>query len=295
MTTPGQPVRHALNGGLAAAPFQVDRNGVSNGNYRRNGDGNGNGTPPRYFQLNGPQLPLTPTEPPSTPEPSPPRTASQQRPENDADSDIARPTTPSLAARATTMPARAEDLIHDDTERDVIEDNERQRKKGAAKPKVRNEEEDERAQHYPRISRPVELMRQAYDCVVIGSGYGGSIAASRMARAGKSVCLLELGKEKWPGEYPVAMTEAVQELHTSGELSVGWLGQQIETGSPTGMFHLMFGKGQNAIVCNGLGGTSLMNANVFLEADKHTMAMKAWPPQLRQQGVLDPCKRPLTV
>jgi hypothetical protein len=50
---------------------------------------------------------------------------------------------------------------------------------------------------FPRLSRPVELMRPSYDVVVIGSGYGGAVAASRMARGRQSVCLLELGREKW--------------------------------------------------------------------------------------------------
>lgn len=53
------------------------------------------------------------------------------------------------------------------------------------------------SKRFPRISRPVELMRPSYDVVVVGSGYGGGVAASRMARGGQSVCLLELGKEKW--------------------------------------------------------------------------------------------------
>lgn len=35
--------------------------------------------------------------------------------------------------------------------------------------------------------------------IVIGSGYGGGICASRLARAGVQVCMLERGKEKWPG------------------------------------------------------------------------------------------------
>jgi NADPH-dependent 2,4-dienoyl-CoA reductase/sulfur reductase-like enzyme len=50
---------------------------------------------------------------------------------------------------------------------------------------------------YPRISKPMELLRHQYDVVVIGSGYGGGVAASRMARGGQSVCVLERGKERW--------------------------------------------------------------------------------------------------
>lgn len=50
---------------------------------------------------------------------------------------------------------------------------------------------------FPRISRPVELLRPDYDVVVIGSGYGGGVAASRMARGAQSVCVLERGKERW--------------------------------------------------------------------------------------------------
>ncbi len=58
-------------------------------------------------------------------------------------------------------------------------------------------ENGEAGKIFPRLSIPVELMKHQYDVVVIGSGYGGGVAASRMARGGQSVCLLELGKEKW--------------------------------------------------------------------------------------------------
>ena len=44
-----------------------------------------------------------------------------------------------------------------------------------------------------RISKPVYYMQEHYDVVVVGSGYGGAIAASRMARTGKRVALLERG------------------------------------------------------------------------------------------------------
>ena len=62
--------------------------------------------------------------------------------------------------------------------------------KSQAKPKAKTPERI-------RISRPVELIKPEYDVVVIGSGYGGGVAASRMARARQSVCVLELGREKW--------------------------------------------------------------------------------------------------
>jgi len=52
-------------------------------------------------------------------------------------------------------------------------------------------------QQFPRISKPLELLRPSYDVVVIGSGYGGGVAASRMARGDMSVCVLERGKERW--------------------------------------------------------------------------------------------------
>ncbi|EJT76957.1 cholesterol oxidase [Gaeumannomyces tritici R3-111a-1] len=141
---------------------------------------------------------------------------------------------------------------------------------------------------FPRISRHVELLRSSYDVVVIGSGYGGGIAASRMARAGESVCLLERGQERWPGEYPTGARDALSQLHFSGEFSPHHFpGKTADGGNPTGMYHLIFGRGQNTIVGNGLGGTSLINANVFLPADQDTLSLNEWPPELQAKGALD--------
>lgn len=173
--------------------------------------------------------------------------------------------------------------------------------------------DDNRIEHqYPRLSRPVELLRRSYDTVVIGSGYGGAVAASRLARAGESVCVLERGREKWPGEYPSGTREAADELHWSGNLAPQGLGDGIavDGGDPTGMYHLILGRGQHAVVGNGellapdiatlhlkftnthpgLGGTSLINANVFLEANHDSLRMKAWPKEIRDNPeCLDEC------
>lgn len=153
---------------------------------------------------------------------------------------------------------------------------------------IRTYSDDTDIKKFPRISRPVELLQNnGYDCVVIGSGYGGGVAASRMARAGQSVCLLERGQERWPGEYPSGFVDAMKQMHVSGDFAPGILkGAMVEGGDPTGLYHLIVGKGQNAFVGNGLGGTSLLNANIFLEADNKTMALDCWPKELQKPDAL---------
>ena len=129
--------------------------------------------------------------------------------------------------------------------------------KSKTKPKARATTEEDHLGRFPRISEPVELLRSNYDVVVVGSGYGGGVAASRMARTGQSVCVLERGRERWPGEYPSDTGDALKEMHVSGTLAPGHLkGKMVEGGDPTGMYHLIFGRGQNAVVCNGMCATS---------------------------------------
>jgi hypothetical protein len=124
--------------------------------------------------------------------------------------------------------------------------------------RIRTYTDDERKRLYPRLSKPLELMHSSYDVLVIGSGYGGAVAASNMARSKtstgkrKTVCVLERGQEKWPGEYPSGVADAFKQLHVSGEFAPAFLpGHAVDSGDPTGMYHLIFGKGLNAVVCNG--------------------------------------------
>ena len=41
-----------------------------------------------------------------------------------------------------------------------------------------------------------------FDAVVVGSGFGGSVTAYRLAQAGLQVCLLERGKIYPPTSFP---------------------------------------------------------------------------------------------
>ncbi len=124
-----------------------------------------------------------------------------------------------------------------------------------------------------RISTPLNRIKEHYDVVVIGSGYGGGVAASRMARAGRSVCLLERGREIVPGEYPDTLEEAIADFQVNA--SAG------HVGSRTALFDFHVNAQQNVVVGCGLGGTSLINANVSLEPDADVFSNPRWPQAIR--------------
>ena len=138
-----------------------------------------------------------------------------------------------------------------------------------------------------RIALPLDDLKPHYDVVVIGSGYGGAISASRLARAGRSVCLLERGREIVPGEFPDALHELVGE--TQIQLPLGD-DDTLHLGSRTGLLDLTIDKDINVLVGCGLGGTSLINANVSLRPDPRVFACAEWPPEVAADAaLLDVC------
>jgi len=131
-----------------------------------------------------------------------------------------------------------------------------------------------------RLSLPITRIGSHYEVVVIGSGYGGSIAASRMARAGRRVCLLERGREFLPGEFPDTRPEAAAEMHLDIH------GKRI--GARNGLYHFHVNRDINVLTGCGLGGTSLINANVSLPPEAWVLDSPEWPAALRQdRAVLD--------
>ena len=144
------------------------------------------------------------------------------------------------------------------------------------------------------ISTSVEHIEPSYEVVVVGSGYGGAIAASRLARAGKKVCVLERGREVLVGEFP-----------ETAEALLGQLQIADATGSNRlGLFDLHANDPVSVVVGCGLGGTSLINANVSIEPDPRVFLDGRWPPALtsdlaslqlgyaRARAVLQPAKYP---
>lgn len=136
-----------------------------------------------------------------------------------------------------------------------------------------------------RLSSPIEHLKSHYKIVIVGSGYGGGITASRMARAGQEVCILERGKEFQPGdfdadhhlikhgEYPDTETEALREVQVDLP--------KLHTGPRTGLYDMHVNEDISVFVGCGLGGTSLLNANVALEADARVFKLSEWPAEFR--------------
>ncbi len=94
-----------------------------------------------------------------------------------------------------------------------------------------------------------------FDAVIVGSGFGGSVMAYRLAEAGMRVCLLERGKPYPPGSFPRTPREFRAAFWDPSE------GLQ-------GLWDAWSFKGIGALVSSGLGGGSLVYANVLLRKDE---------------------------
>lgn len=127
-----------------------------------------------------------------------------------------------------------------------------------------------------RLSSPIANIKAHYTAVVVGSGYGGGIAASRLARAGQRVCVLERGKEFQPGEYPDTLPEAIKEMQADLP--------DRHIGPHTGLYDLRVNDNINVFVGCGLGGTSLINANVSLRAEPRVFDDQRWPGAIREEA-----------
>jgi cholesterol oxidase len=103
--------------------------------------------------------------------------------------------------------------------------------------------------------------------VVVGSGFGGSVMALELASAGLRVCVLERGKEYPPGSFPRSPAGMKANFWDPSE-------------GKHGLFDVWSFDGIDVLVSSGLGGGSLIYANVMLRKDERWFVREEgehWP------------------
>jgi cholesterol oxidase len=105
-----------------------------------------------------------------------------------------------------------------------------------------------------------------FDVVVIGSGFGGSVMAYRLASQGFSVCVLERGRAYPPGSFP----------RTPKQMSTNFWDPSENL---FGLLDIWSFRRAEAIVASGLGGGSLIYANVLLRKPREWFVQEPLPEQ----------------
>ena len=106
----------------------------------------------------------------------------------------------------------------------------------------------------------MEKQKTDFDAIIVGSGFGGSVMTHNLARAGLKVCLLERGKEYAPGAFPRTPDQFKDAFWDPSSKQLG-------------LFNFWSFRDLDCIVSSGLGGGSLIYANVMLEKDEEWFDM----------------------
>jgi cholesterol oxidase len=116
-------------------------------------------------------------------------------------------------------------------------------------------------------------MRQSYDVVVIGSGFGGAITACRLAQRGRSVCILERGKRWRKDEFPRTNSQISRAFWNPKDREFGLLDYQV--------FRRM-----DVIQGSGVGGGSLVYFNVHKRPQKGIFERPEWPDRIKLERLI---------
>ena len=98
-------------------------------------------------------------------------------------------------------------------------------------------------------------MADHFDVVVVGSGFGASVMSYRLAAAKKSVCVLERGKPYPPGSFARSPRDFARNMW---DPKAGLFG----------LFDIWSFRKLEGLVSSGLGGGSLIYANVLIRKDE---------------------------
>ena len=120
-----------------------------------------------------------------------------------------------------------------------------------------------------------------YEAVVIGSGFGGAIAACRLAKKWPSkVMVLERGKRYPMGSFPRKPQDMARNFWNLPDERRP-RPQNLQRDEMHGMFDIRNYRRMDAVVAAGLGGGSLIYANVFLEPPD-AVFVEGWPQGLNR-------------
>jgi cholesterol oxidase len=108
-----------------------------------------------------------------------------------------------------------------------------------------------------------------FDAVVIGSGFGGAVAALRLAEGNYRVLILERGRRWKREEYPSISKS-------------DWIWNESDPAQNNGWFDFRFLGNISTVAAAGVGGGSLHFANVVIDAEKDLFD-SGWPPQITFQ------------
>lgn len=111
------------------------------------------------------------------------------------------------------------------------------------------------------------MMKDEYDVVVIGSGFGGAITACRLSQAGRSVCILERGKRWGKKDFP----------RTTGQVARAFWNYK-----DYGLLDYRTFKNIDVIQASGVGGGSLVYFNVHIRTPQEIFENPRWPKSVKR-------------
>ena len=131
-----------------------------------------------------------------------------------------------------------------------------------------------------------DVRQPDFDVVIVGSGYGASVAAAALAGSsgadGKAlrVCVLERGREYLAGMFPSRLSDL------AGHTRFATARASQARGVRDGLFDLRLSEDATALIANGLGGGSLINAGVMAMPHDSVFGEARWPQEIRADCAL---------